>query len=303
MNGISTISNINSLISQSDRLQTNYSTLEIQSSSGLISPTYEGIAADSQQLISLESLYSRTTSQVAATKSAQNIANLAYGTLTNASNLITNVIGTLSSALSANNAATNSGSTQTIVSQSLSELSSLLNTKYGSQYIFGGSVTNKAPVDVTAVGYGPFSSPTIANTSYYQGDNKIKSVQVSDNLTVNYSITANAAPFEQALRAMSLVASNPSDPIALQEGFDLLKSASNGVSNLQGEASTTASTLENQTNIQSGTLNRLDSIISDLRNVDIASVATKMSQTQTQLQASYTTLGRLLKLRLTDYLK
>ena len=300
MDRISTFGNTNSLIQQTMQVQATYAAKQAQTASGLKSESYSGIASDSQQLLSLESMYSRITGQVAAGNAAENRMNSMSSTLGSISSLITSSMSTLSAAMSGTGT---SGSTATSadLQQDLSELVSLLNSSYGGQYLFGGAVTDTAPVNTSASGYNPLGGS--ADTTYYQGDSNTTSVAVSDTLTVNYGITADNPAFEQALRALAVAVANPTDTTQLQSAYDLLSSASDGVSSISSDLGNKIKTVDNQVTLQSTTLTHLDSTISDLRNVDVASVSVQLSEIETQLEAAYGSLTKLLSLNLTDYLR
>ncbi len=104
----------------------------------------------------------------------------------------------------------------------LEQMASLLNTQYNGGYLFGGSATKTAPVDISSATYAAASSPSTADTNYYQGDSQLGAVRVSDNQTVSYGVTADNTAFEQIMRAMNLVASNsPLSTDTLNEALDL----------------------------------------------------------------------------------
>ena len=51
-------------------------------------------------------------------------------------------------------------------------MASLLNTQYDGQYVFAGSKTETAPVDITSYSSGS-GSTTTADTSYFGGDDRV----------------------------------------------------------------------------------------------------------------------------------
>ena len=111
--------------------------------------------------------------------------------------------------------------------------------------MFSGARTTSAPVDIGSVTYAAATSPSTADTSYYQGDDEAASVRVSDSQTASYGVTANNTAFEQALRAMNLVANNsPLSTDTLNEALDLAASAVDAVEVVQGKISNASSSVE-----------------------------------------------------------
>ena len=302
MDRISTFGNTDYLLQQTNRLQVTYAAKQLESSSGLKSETYTGIASDSNDVLNMESLYSRITSQVENAQNAQNTLNTMTDSLNSTSTLLSNMMTTLSTAMGGNMAGS-SANTSSQATQALQALAGVLNTKYDNNYIFGGAVTNTAPVNLSAPGYNPAASPTTANTAYYQGDSYVKNINAADSLNVQYGITANNPAFEQALRALSAVVANPTDPTTLQNAYDLIKSSYSDVANLQGETASKSSLLNQQISDHTAELDQIDSSISDKKNADLATVSVQLTETQTQLEASYQTLTKLLSLNLYSFLK
>jgi len=144
--------------------------------------------------------------------------------MTSVSNLLNGFRCTLTAADSGSTDAT---AIQQNAQQMLQEMGSLLNTQYAGSYLFGGGQTTNPPVDVSNASYPAMTLPSTASTSYYKGDDEIMSVRVSDTDTVSYGVTADNPAFEQALRALNLVANNsPLSSDALNEAMSLTKARS-----------------------------------------------------------------------------
>jgi flagellin-like hook-associated protein FlgL len=112
-----------------------------------------------------------------------------YSTASSVADLITKFRSLLTSATNA--ASTDSTNVTQSAQQMLSQMASLLNTQYDGGYLFGGSRTDQAPVDISSSTYPAATSPPSANTSYYTGDDQMASVRVSDSQTVSYGIGAD----------------------------------------------------------------------------------------------------------------
>ncbi len=299
---ISSSGQTGTILQQNSRLETEYAAKTEQTSSGLKSTTFDGIAADSQKLLSLQSQYNRITSQTANATAVQSKVNEISDTLGSISTLLTSAMSDISLAISSTGS-TSTDSTQATLQTVLSQLAGLLNTQYGGSYLFSGSAASTAPVDLSAASYDPTADPTTADTSYYQGNSQIARVQPSDSLTVSYGITADNPAFEQALRGLAVAIANPSDSSSLQQAYTLLQQASGGVTTLTAQTASQSSLLSNQIDINTQTLNYLDTNMNDLRSVDIAQVSTQLSEIENQLDASFSALAKLLNLNLSSYLK
>ncbi len=81
------------------------------------------------------------------------------------------------------------------------------------------------------------------------------------------------------------------------------RKAADAVADVTASLASKAGVLGNEINTQTAMLDYLDANISDLRNVDLAQATLELAQIETQLEASFSTLSTLLKLKLTDYLR
>lgn len=298
---IATFLQSTSLAQDLSRLQTQYAQGEEQMSSGLTSDNYQGIATSTKRLLSLESQYSSLASQSANAQTALDRVNSMSNSVQSMENIINSFMSSLSAAISTtgNDA---SSALSSSASQALQEFSSLLNSQQAGRYLFGGSVTDKAPVDLSDPNYTTPTVPSSANTAYYQGNDQVASVQASDNLSISYGVTADDPAFEQALRAFSLVTSDPTNQSALTEAYNLLSSSNDSLATMDSSLATKASTLDTQINDNTDDLNLLDNMIGDIKNVDMSALSIKLSQLETQLEASYSLTSSILKLNLSNYL-
>lgn len=297
---IATYAHSQSLAQELMRLQSTYSKGQMQASSGLKSTTYQGISTSTQRLLNLQSDYSRITGQSENAQIALDRVNSMYSAVQSMLDMITAAQSMITG--TGSGAGYDSNALQNEATQARDEFVSSLNTKQAGRYLFGGGVTDAAPVDVTAAGYGGATSPSAENTSYYQGDGYQASVNASDSLSIQYGMTADQPAFEMALRAYDLLISNPSDQAAIQEAYALFDDAFDAMNTLQTQLSNQATALENQINRNADELNLLDGLIEDIQNVDLAEVTVRLSELETQLEASYALTTKLLTLNLHDYL-
>ena len=81
----------------------------------------------------------------------------------------------------------------------LDQVGSLLNVKLDGRYLFAGSATDTAPVDLTALAAPPSTYPSTADTSYYNGDGVTLSTKAGPNLDIDYGVKADEPGFVDAV--------------------------------------------------------------------------------------------------------
>lgn len=297
---IATYAHSQSLAQELMRLQSAYSKGQMQASSGLKSSSYQGISTSTQRLLNLQSDYSRITGQSENAQIALDRVNSMYSAIQTMLDMMTAAKTLISE--SGSGTGYDSTALQNEATQARDEFASSLNIKQAGRYLFGGGVTDTAPVDVNASGYGGATSPSTENIAYYQGGGYQASVNASDSLSIKYGITADDPAFEMALRSYDLLITNPTDQTAMQEAYALFDDAFDAMNTLQTQLSNQATALDNQINRNADELNLLDGLIEDIQNVDLAEVTVRLSELETQLEASYALTTKLLTLNLHDYL-
>lgn len=297
---VATISQTNRLIEDNMRLQSKLANTQIQMSTGLKTTDYKDIASDTQRLLSLERVKEQLDGYSVNGKIILNQVNLAYDVLESMDDGLNTMLQGL--------VATNSGNfvpvnvTTNIATNGLNEFVSLLNTRIGDRYIFSGTDIDTRPVDITDPLWPAQAPPSVADFDYYQGNTTTAPVQLSETLTVNYSLLANDPAFEKALRAFNLVINNPGNAVAYTEATDLIHQSLREISSLRGSMSSVAKTIEDQNVRNDEDIVNLDVIISDIKEVDLAAASVDLQNYQTQLEASYSASIRLLRLSLTNFL-
>jgi flagellar hook-associated protein 3 FlgL len=208
------------MIASALRTQSTMANQQIQEASGLISSDFGGLGSSAQQVLNLQVSVTRAQSYIDAATQTNSKIQVMYSAVNSVSDLVTQFRTLLTSASSASS--TDAASVTETAKNMLEQMASLLNTQYNGGYLFGGSATKTAPVDISSATYAAASSPSTADTNYYQGDSQLGAVRVSDNQTVSYGVTADNTAFEQIMRAMNLVASNsPLSTDTLNEALDL----------------------------------------------------------------------------------
>jgi flagellar hook-associated protein 3 FlgL len=286
------------------RTQSRLAELQMQEATGLVATDYGGLGAGAKRTIDLQVSVARAESYVDATNLAKGRVELMYSVMGTLADRLTDLRSQIAAA---SGATTGTGESLKAAAQELLEdFASMLNTRYEGRYLFAGGRTDTEPVDISDPPYPPATSPSTANTSYYQGDGQIASVRVSDTQVVAYGVTADDPAFEQALRSLSLVANIPADPLdrdTLDEASDLLIDALDSVLAVQTRLSLDARSMEDAVAGQQDYIEFAKSLVSDLTEVDVAEVAARLSSYQAQLEASYASMAKIQSLNLCDYLR
>lgn len=289
------------MVSAALRTQAKISERQIQTASGNISADYGGLGATSKKVIDLQVSISQSKSYEDAASSADDRVEAMYAATGSIVDLLTSYKSQLTAAVSATS--TDSSTLTSSAASFMSEMASLLNTQYGGRYLFAGSRTDTAPVDLTA--YSNTISATAADTSYYTGDDQLASVKVSDSQYITYGVTASNSAFEQAMRAFSMIANATTSPIdtsTLTDAIDLATTALDGVAGVQTKLSLSAQQLERAVSNQQTFQSDASTVADSLTDVDVAAVTAEISTYQAQLEASYAAISKILSLRLSAYL-
>lgn len=281
--------------------QAKMANMQLQEASGLVSTDYGGLGTSARKLINLEVAAERSQRYEAAGTDAATRIDAAYGSLSTIADLLSDFRVQLTAAQSTDANASSNTNLVSYASNALQELTSLLNTRYAESYIFGGSPGITEPVDLSSM---VFALDT-ADASYYQGDSDSWSVQVSDEQNIAFSITADAGPFEAALRALGSLAASDSSltGVDLSAMLDLVVTAVDGVASLIGGVGLSAAAIDRAVETQQDLQDFYSNGISSLRDVDVTSIAVQLTSYETQLQASYAALAKIQSLSLLDYMR
>lgn len=281
-------------------VQAEYAAASMQKSSGLKTTTYGELGSQASSLISAEAASTQLTTWKANTSIANDRTQASLSAVDDMIDQLTKLRSTLSAVKSSSSSSIDLNQTGKDL---LADLADQMNTRMDGRYLFAGSNTDTAPVDTSLLALP--NSPSTADTSYYTGDTEQASVRISSQQTISYGVTANGSAFEKALRSANILANMNTAPIdqsTIDEVYNLATQALDGMIAVQSSLANSQSRLEGAESRQTASLDLLDSVASDIKEVDVASVSVKLSQYETQLQASYSALGSLSKFSLTNYL-
>lgn len=300
MERVSTYGLGQSLLRSSLATQSRYATAAAQEASGLVTTNYAELGAKASTLISLETVSSRMETWGVNTQTADDRVQSMFSAVGDMIDQMTSLRTTIASATSANGTEMDLNATGETM---LTDLAALMNLRMDGRYLFAGSNTQTTPVDLTALAAA--TTPSTADTDYYTGTGEIASVRVSEEQTISYGVTADSAAFEKALRAANILANmttSPTDEAALAEASELATEAMDALLAVQSKLSISSKRLESAQASQTSSIALLETMTSNIKDVDVAELSVKLSEYQTQLQASYSALGNIGKLSLVSYL-
>jgi flagellar hook-associated protein 3 FlgL len=288
-------------------LQSRVSEAMIQASSGKVSSSYSGIAPDSKRLVGLEATHAQLTQYVA---NNQIVDQRLQPMETNTSQIfdIASQLKSLLVQASSSGNAPNMGldiTAQTLLDQ----VGALLNVQIDGRYLFAGSATDTAPVDLSDPGMvaPPATYPSAPNTTYYQGDDVTLSTKAGPELDLAYGVNANEGGFEELIRSLKLVAtatlSPEPDTARLGEALDVVNKAIQDIPQITAKIGAARAGLDTANAAHDEALLYAEQNINDISNVDVTEAITRLSADQTNLQASYATIAQLSNISLLDFLK
>ena len=276
---------------------------QLQLSSGRKSDTYSGIASDVRRLVNVESSYVRANQYVENNKLVDQRLQIMEGNVAQVFEILSDFKTLLVNGLNANNSLDLAMGTQ--AQALLHEMTALLNVQDDGRYLFAGTRTDTAPVDQTLLP-ATYTVPTTDGDSigYYQGDNVQLSMRADVDFTVTYGVTAGERGFERAIRALDMIVkAPPGERTTMEHSLAVVSDAISDVSDIRTGIGASRAALENVNKRLDEFTLYSEGTISDLENVDITEVITRMNSDQVAMEAAFTTLARLSDLSLTRFLR
>lgn len=297
---VATFASTSQMLEASMRIQARMTQMELQEASGVISTDYGGLGSDSKTLIKLENAMARSEAYSSSITQASNRIETMTTTLSSVTDLISSFRTEITSYKSTDADENTLAALVSSAQSNLEELASTLNTTYEGRYLFSGSLTETAPVDLTNYS----ADLTTESTDYYEGDSISAAVKASSELTLSYGVEADDSAFEKAFRALSVLAqsSGDIDSDTIDEIYTLLSESLDETTALQTGLSVNASTLDRVGEQQEEYQSILEASISEIRDVDVAVLTVQLKTYESQLSASYSAIATIMSLSLQDYL-
>lgn len=300
---IATFAASSRVLDETLRSQAQLAKLQLQEASGKISTDYGGLGSTAGRVINVEVSKQRAQAYADAASLSDDRVQVMYDTVGSLVDLLTQLRSDLASASSGLDG-TSGAAINATAAEMLNEAASLMNSQFEGRYLFSGSRVDTKPVDVSSLAAATATSA--ADTSYYQGDDTVTSVRVSNDDVVSYGVLASDPAFEKTLRALNIVANmtvSPLDSDALDAASDLVLEAIDGMTTVQTKLSLNSKMLERAEQIQTDYVDQATSMASALGDVDVAAVAASLSTYEAQVQAAYSAIAKVQALSLVDYLR
>ena len=278
---------------------------QIQLATGKVAQSYSEIPTLSNQLVSLERSLQRGDQFLDNINQAQTRLNSTESALSTLVDRAIDIKSIISQGL--NNNSIDDLPLQSFARSFAEEIAGLLNSQLGGRYIFGGSRSDRAPVDLTDPAYTPQAGLPGAFTpdaGYYQGDDLEVSVRAGENFEISYGVNADDPAFEELLRAVSYLdfAGQNSDKSVLEQAMTLVSSAIEGLSDLRSEVGANSQILQKASDGHEDFKTFATNIVSSIEDVDIAQATTELAFNENQLRGSFLSLTRLNNLSLLQFL-
>ena len=298
---IATFANTNMLIQASMNLQAKLTDQQTQESSGVKTTSFSGLKGDAGKLLDLQGQATRLQAESDMATSAAADVQSAYSAVSNITDLTTTIRSQLSAALS------NTSATTPLISAAdaqgwLQTLQSELNTEVGGRYVFSGQAVDRPPVDFSNPAYAPAADPTTPDTSYFSGTDTTRRLATTTGTTIDISVSADSSGFEKLARALSMIASAPTDKTELGAAYDLATSALTDLGATQATLSNQAAALDTVSSDNTVKITTLKNLAHDLTGADLSTAAVMVTQYTTQLEAVYGSIGQLSNVSILKYL-
>lgn len=309
MSRVGTLAESNQILSYIQQSKSTADSLETEISTGLKSTDFSGLASQSAQLVDLTDQSSKQQGYIDTINTVSTTLQVMALSVNSIETLATQFVGNMPA-----DAYNTQGETiQQQAQQVLNQVAGYLNTQDGSNYVFAGNKTTTPPVNLGGLpnpGSLTTNSASAPPNGYYQGDNGVAQATVDNNVTMTYGVDANNPAFEQFIRVLNFLAnsppfnqSSPTDQANVSQATQMLNQSVTQLQTLQGTISLQQGQLSNQLANHQNAQSLAKESISNIQQVDPATAITQLDTLQTQLQASYQTVGILQQLSLVNYIK
>jgi len=183
----------------------------------------------------------------------------------------------------------------------MDQVASLLNVKFEERYLFGGGRTDRTPVDMG--GYDPAADPD----GYYQGDANRVLARIDEAQTMDYTVTADEAPFRELFHGLQLAIDNgvpgAIDTSALETALSRIDTAVRDVPDVRGRIGAHLSILDTVRDKHQQMRIYAEETITLTEATDLAETMTRISADQVLLESSYALTARLSRVSLVNFLR
>lgn len=215
--GFSSYGSLDQILASTSSLRSQYATLQEQTTTGLVSQSYSGLALVSSQVMDLSATINQGKAYAQSISQGQGKASVMQNVLTQIGTLVSNMAAS-SNALSASTPGSAVTAMAQQASQDLSQIASLLNTTYEGDYVFSGADTANPPIQTPdgITSSGIFANIGTAVSTFAEGPGST-SAAASTVISNASSIIATGGIFSAYLTTAA-TNKNPVAPTQLQIG-------------------------------------------------------------------------------------
>ncbi len=289
-----------SLLSNINTVQTRLFTAQNQLSSGLKADSFSGFTGQVEQFTELEAKVRKSVNY--QENNAVNISRL-QTTQEHLSSII-DVVDEMENlmTLRRNPAVADDTYLQILMQSKIDAVAAELNATFGGKYLFSGTRSNVAPVEVDPAVPQPVTSG-VADANYYRGSNEDIIMRADDNVEMEIRVRADDDAFQKifaaAYHAMSGDTANDDD--ILVEALDLLQEGLDEVIALESSVNSDILIVEDISQRQNSLQLYWQGVTEEISKTDILSVSTQLAVDETVLTASFQAFAGINALSLVNF--
>ena len=310
---ISTVSIFNNTIKNFGTVQSEIADLTRQISSGREADSFKTLGGKTRLVLGMESQLSSTEGYLNGNEVTLLRLNQMSASLSSLQDIATDLRNNL---LTKRSAAGEELPLEEISRSQLGQVRDALNASVSGRYLFAGGRTDTPPVgdiDETTnllTSAGNLLSSTsedggTVSSNYYSGDEASVTVRATDQLTIEYGITASAEPFQKLIGALNYAirgeVQNDDDEYEL--AVDLVNEALDGIANLKNQVNSNIQIINGINELHHNFKTYLGQTLGEQTGVDVVEATTQLSLNQTLLQATFQNFARISSLKLSDFLR
>lgn len=283
-------------------VQTQLLKLQKQISSGYKSDSFQGLSAEAEGFLALDSKMSRTdefmkNNQI-LTARMQTMSSSVGGAI----DITTNLRNTL--LLRRNQSVADSLSFSQQLDAAFKTIAAQLNTSLEGRYLFGGTRTDTPPVDSSGIPV-IYNDQGLPEDGYYQGTKQNTTMRLQDDYTLAQTVRADDPAIQKIFTAMAIAkkGNEQDDDTMLKQAYDMLSDGLSGLNDMQTTIGNTVSAMNTVAERQSQLKTYWQGVKESLVNTDLISASTEVATNQGILQASFQAFARINSLQLSDFLR
>ncbi len=309
---ISTISIFNNTIRNFGVVQSDIADLTRQISSGREAKDFKDLGNKTRLVLDLESKLLATKGYVSGNQIALIRLNRMNDSLSSLEEIATSLRNNL---VNERSAAGDELPLADFARAQLAQVRDALNNSVSGRFLFAGGRTDVEPVsdivstsnllDDNGVPLLPLSEGSgTVSANYYLGDNDDVTIRATDQLTINYGITADSAAFQNLIGALhtAIRGEVQDDDDILVSAVDLVNEALDGIVSFRNQVNSNIQIMNGINELHENFKTYLNQTLGDQVGVDVVEATTQLSLNQTLLQATFQNFSRISNLKLVDFL-